>query len=143
MAVTEVVEDNRLVVVSEEDVFRNGLEGLMQCAQFDIDRINGYMFIVYYHIEMDRPILECYEEPLNSAENEGAVGSSTYLMIDVEHITIREMLRMFITMLTDGVITDFLRLEMWGDRWKDVSVENYVEREVKESDAAQFKVILA
>ncbi len=131
MAIT--VKD-KLVRVSREDVFSNDGEDLEQRAQFSVTGFDCY-YELYYHTQWDRPVLECGKDITS--------GPTTFFKVDVENITVTELLRLFISAATGGAVTDFQTLEMWEPWATNIDAMSYKEETVKESPAAQFTMVLS
>lgn len=131
MAIT--VKD-KLIKVSQEDVFSNDGEDLEQRAQFSVTGFDCY-YELYYHTQWDRPVLECGKDI--------TTGPTAFFKVDVENITVTELLRLFISAATGGAVTDFQTLEMWEPWATNIDATSYKEEKVKESQIAQFTIVLS
>lgn len=135
MAITRTQQNkDKLVSVSRDDVFSNDCEHLEQRAQFSVTGFSCY-YELYYHNQWNRPILMCIPHNMMSTE-------STFFKVDVEDITIGEVVRLLLSKATGGAVTDFEALEICEPWLSQVDAENYKEELVKEAPIAQFTVIM-
>ncbi len=127
-------EENKLVRVSRNDVFGDNGHDLEQRAQFSV---SGFRceYELYYHTQWDRPVLECYPEDPMSIE------PSTFFKVDVENITVGDVMRLLLKNATGGVVSDFHALEICEPWNQNLNAENYKEEIVKDASIAQFTVI--
>jgi hypothetical protein len=143
-----ITAKDKLIRVSKADVFSNDGEYVEQRAQFSVTSpqsggnnllwgVIGFdcYYELYYHTQWDRPVLECGKDI--------TTGPTAFFKVDVEDITVAELLRLFISVATGGAVTDFQTLEMWEPWAIEIDVMSYKEETVKESPAAQFTMVLS